>query len=284
MSIEIGNYNTLTVLRETPYAYIITDGEAEVFLHKNQTTRSLEDGEQIKVFLYYDNQKRVTATMNMPVLDQNTPAFVKVVAVHRKLGVFLDMGLRKDLLLSIDDLPPIRKEWPEVGDTLFVRLKVSANQLTAKRINRFDVNTFLKPETPLNEGDEVSAVKIYQAEEGAVFLTEAGHRIFVYGKHMRKVYRLGESASITITIVKDHDYNGTLIEQKELMIDQDSERILAYLKDHDGTMPFTDKSSPKDIKDTFMMSKSAFKRALGTLYKARLVDLEKDKTMLKEVE
>ncbi len=285
MELKLGDYNTLTVLRETPYSYILTNGEDEVFLHKKQTIGTLNVADDVDVFLYYDNQKRVTATMHKPILDQDTPNFAKVVGVHRKLGVFLDMGLRKDLLLSIDDLPPLLEEWPQEGDEIFVKIKVSANQLTAKRINRFEIQDYLTPEEPLKEGDEVEGIKTYQAEEGAVFITKEGHRMFVYGKHMRKKYRLGETATMTITIDKgDYHYNATMIEQKELMLEDDAMRILKYLEEHDGVMAFTDKSSPKAIKDTFHMSKSAFKRALGTLYKARKVDLEKDQTRLKEVD
>ncbi|MCF7925511.1 MAG: DNA-binding protein [Candidatus Izimaplasma sp.] len=285
MELKLGDYNTLSVLRETPFAYILTNGEDEVFLHKNQATDTLNPADDVKVFLYYDNQKRVTATMNMPILDQINPNFAKVVGVHRKLGIFLDIGLRKDLLLSIDDLPPLLEEWPKENDEIFVKIKVSANQLTAKRINRFDIQDYLIPTEPLNEGDEVEVIKIYQAEEGAVFITREGHRIFIYGKHMRQKYRLGETATMTITIVKDNfSYNATMIEQKELMLEDDASILLEYLYTHDGVMPFTDKSSPNAIKDTFHMSKSAFKRALGTLYKNQQVILEKDQTRLKEVE
>lgn len=284
MSIKVGEMNTLSVLRETPVSFLLTDGIEEIFLHKAQASRPLESAEVVDVFLYYDNQKRITATMNVPVLNQSKPAFVKVVGVHRKLGVFLDIGLKKDLLLSIDDLPPMRNEWPEVGDTLFVKMKASANQLSAKRVNRFDVSMYLKPENVLAENDVVQAYKIYQAEEGAVFLTTEGHRIFVYGKHMRKTYRLGELTEIKITIVKESDYNGTMIEQKELMLDKDAEVILDYLKRSQGSMPFTDKTNPNEIKDIFHMSKSAFKRALGTLYKQERVILKKDETVLKDVE
>lgn len=281
MDVKIGEYNELEVLRETDISYILTNGEDEVFLHKKEVTRDLDLHEMISVFLYYDNQRRITATMKQPLIDQRHPGFLNVVGVHPKLGVFLDIGLQKDLLLSIDDLPFIKKEWPAIGDVIFARMRSSKNQLTAKLISRYNISDYLTPEAPLSKGDMVEAINIYRAEEGNVFMTREGHNIFVYFKHLRKTYRLGETEMVTITIDKgQNEYNGTIIEQKEVMIDLDGQRILDYLQEQGGVMPYTDKSSPETIQLVFRMSKSAFKRALGSLYKAEKVILEKDQTRL----
>ncbi|QMS85634.1 S1 RNA-binding domain-containing protein [Candidatus Xianfuyuplasma coldseepsis] len=281
MELKIGEYNELEVIRETDISYILSNGEEDVFLHKKEVTEPLEEHQVITVFLYYDNQKRITATMKQPLIDQRRPAFVEVVGVHPKLGVFLDIGLQKDLLLSIDDLPFVKKEWPTNGDVIFARMRSSKNQLTAKPISRFAIHDYLQPEESLKVGDSVEAINVYRAEEGNVFITRQGHSIFVYFKHVRKTYRLGEQETITITIDKgQYQYNGTTIEQKELMMDADGQRILDYLEEHDGVMPYTDKTSPQTIQLVFRMSKSAFKRALGSLYKAEKVILEKDQTRL----
>ncbi len=281
MKITIGDYNILEVLRETDIAYLLTNGEDEVFLHKKQATRKLQDGEKIEVFLYYDNQKRATATMKKPSVDLHTAAFVEVVDVNFHLGVFLNVGLIKDLLLSRDDLPFVKKEWPKKGDLLFVKMKASKNQLTAKIIPRYEVVNMLKPQTELELDETYDAYCIYKTEEGVVFITKEGHYIYVYFKHMRKIYRLGEKAQVKITINKgDYRYNGTLIEQKELMMSKDAEYIMKYLNSVGGEMPFTDKTDSEKIQEVFRMSKNAFKRALGTLYKEKAIELHPDKTSL----
>ena len=285
MKLKMGDYNTLTVLRETEFAYMLGDEETEIFLHKKQVTRELEDGEEVHVFLYFDNQKRVTATMIQPLVDQTHPAFLDVVDVNHRLGIFLNMGLIKDLLLSRDDLPFIRKEWPQVGDRLFVRLRVSKNQLTAKFIPRFDISLTLKPTENLEVGQEVQAYNVYKTEEGNIFFTEEGHSIYVYFKHMRKEYRLGEKETIKISIDKgNYEYSGTINKQKEIIITDDAQIIKKYLEDNEGVMEYTDKSSADDINIVFHMSKSAFKRALGSLYKQGIVKLEPGKTSLVVVE
>ena len=281
MKLEIGDYNKLNVLRETDHAYMLGDEETEIFLHKKQASRPLENDEEVEVFLYYDNQKRITATMNKPIIDQEHPGFLNVVDYNFRLGIFLNMGLIKDLLMSRDDLPFMRKDWPRKGDRLFVRLRVSKNQLTAKFVPRFEINDFLMPDSVLEIDSEYVAYNVYKTEEGNVFFTEEGHQIYVYFKHMRKEYRLGEKAEIKITIDKgNNQYNGTLIKQKELMLEDDALIIKKYLDDHEGEMEYTDKSSSDDINTAFNMSKKAFKRGLGSLYKKGLVVLEKDKTSL----
>jgi len=275
MAINVGHMNKLVVLRISDIAYILTDGEEEIFLHKKQALRELEVGEELDVFLYYDNQRRVTATMEKPIVDTDKPAFVTVVDANYKLGVFVNIGLIKDLLLSRDDLPVKKREWPKAGDQLFVRMRASKNQLTAKLIARQDIPNYLQPKTTLIEGEHYTAYVVFFAEEGVVFTTDEGHIIFVYFKHMREKLRLGQEVNVSIILDKgSHQYNGTLIKQKELMLDEDAARIKEYLENHDGFMPFHDKSSPEEITEAFGMSKAAFKRAIGTLYKEKIIAIE----------
>jgi predicted RNA-binding protein (virulence factor B family) len=281
----MGRMNTLEVIKESELAYTLSDGIEEIFLHKKQASCQLNIGEKIDVFLYFDNLKRKTATMNVPTLDIDHAAFCEVVDVKSNLGAFLDMGIQKDLLLSRDDLPYIKQQWPAKGDKLFVRMRASRNQLTAKIIPRFETMQYLKPSTNLEIGDKVDAHVIYFAEEGLVLLSEEGHHIFVFFKHIRQDYRLGQKLEVTIVNVKpDQTYNGSLIEQKELMIDKDAELILEYLMKHKGSMEITDKSDPALIMETFHMSKSAFKRALGSLYKSKTVTITKTEVTLNTIE
>lgn len=281
MALAMGKMNELEIIREADISYILSDGTEEIFLHKKQTIGEVEVGDTIEVFLYFDNQRRITATMSKPTIDLKTPGFCKVVGVNARLGVFVDIGLIKDLLLSRDDLPHKKSEWPAEGDTLFVKMKSTRNQLTAKFISRYEIRKYLSPKTELIEGEFYNAFCVFIAEEGVVFTTTEGHYIFVYYKHMRKTYRLGELANIKIAIAKvDKKYNGMLVEQKEIMLSKDSIYIKGYLERAGGCMPFTDKSDPEEITQRFHMSKSAFKRALGTLYKEKVITLKADSTCL----
>lgn len=283
MALKLGQMNVLEVVRETDIAYVLTDGFEEVFLHKRQANGLLNDQDKIEVFLYYDNQRRITATMTKPTIDANTPAFCEVVDTNSRLGVFLHMGIQKDLLLSRDDLPFKKSEWPIEGDQIFTKIKVSKNQLSAKIINRYDLHNYIKPTVELLENQEVEAIVLFFAEEGIVLSTKEGHLIFVYHKHIRRQYRLGEQTTVKIINVKQNfQYNGTMIQQKELMMDSDGEIIVNYLKLHKGIMEITDKSSPDKILETFKMSKKSFKRAIGKLYKEKVITIHEDSIELNE--
>ena len=100
---------------------------------------------------------------------------------------------------------------------------------------------------------------------------------------IRKKYRLGEEIILTIiNINKKGEYNGSTITQKETMRLSDSEMLLNYLKEMGGIIPLGNMSSPEDIAKIFTLSKSAFKRAVGALYKERLIEIEDYRIILKE--
>lgn len=281
MALAMGSYNDLRVLRESDLAYILESEDGEVFLHKKQAIGDIKEGDTIRVFLYFDNQKRITATMHEPYVDTEKAAFVDVIDINEHLGAFLRVGLIKDLLLSRDDLSFKKSEWPQVGDKVFVKMKASKHQITAKIIPRYEIKNYLKPETELIKDECYDAYCVFIGEEGVVFSTLEGHYIYVYFKNVRKQYRLGEKAYVKIIQVKvGHQYNGTLIEQKELMLSIDALVIKEYLEKHNGTVALTDKSTPEEIRAIFTMSKAAFKRAIGTLYKEKVVNLESNATSL----
>lgn len=280
--LKIGSDNLFEVVRKTTDEYILKHPEATVPLPKDETPEPLTVGMRVEAFVYIDHQKGLRATMVQPAIDLFRADFVRVVERKDKLGVFVDIGLKKDMLVSKDDLPPLKRQWPKVGDHLLCYLKVGRNQMTARPVDRFRVAQYLKPEKPLDKGVTVKAYVFHVAEEGLVLFTPEGHEVFVYYKHTRSEHRLGETVETTIVLKKDDlHYNGTLIAQKETQISRDAETILDYLREK-GEMPYTDKSDPDAIFETFHMSKSAFKRALGNLYREGYVDLEKTRTVLKD--
>ncbi len=281
MEFKLGTYDLFDVIKIEDQHYILRNSQASLRLAKSAATKPLVIGEKVDVFIYMNQAKKVVATMKKPYIDEMTADWVNVVEVKHGLGVFVDVGLDKDMLVSKDDLPVLKRDWPDVGDQLFCYLRSGKNQIIAKPVSRFKMREYLPVETALSVDDKVTANVIYLADEGWVLFTKEGHEIFVYYKHSREKYRLGQMIEVTITIVKDQGhYNGTALAQKERMLDDDGQRIIDYLNAHQGVMPFTDKSDPNLIQETFNMSKAAFKRALGTLYKKQLVTLEKNQTIL----
>ncbi len=280
--LQIGHWNPFTVARREPDGYILEHPEATLRLPDKETSRTLEVGERLEAFVYIRHREGLAITLRRPYIDVERAAFVRVVEKKEGLGVFVDIGLDKDMLVSKDYLPPLKREWPAVGDRLLCRLKVSANQMVAVPVRRFALFDAVRAEEPLTVGETLTAYVVYHADEGLVLFTEAGHEIFVYRKHTRHARRLGEAVEVTITTKRDDlRYNGRLTKQKESMIDEDARRILDMLES-EGRIPYTDRSDPEMIFSAFHMSKAAFKRALGRLYKAGYVELKDEETILKK--
>ncbi len=279
---QIGQFNRLRVLRESDIAYVLTDGTQEVFLHKKEAMRPYTNHEEIDVFLYVDNIGRITASTKQPLATIDHPGWLQVVSIQHQYGAFLHYGMVKDGLLSKDDLPLQIEKWPHVNDWIFCQLKEKKNHLFVKQVARKMVRETLQPQTTLAVKTTVEAIVCYFLSDGLVLFTKEGHELFVHYNQTRKDYRLGETVEARILSVHDnHEYVASLIGQKETMFDVDSQRILEYLQHHNGQMRFTDRSSPEDIQAAFRMSKGAFKRALGTLYKAGLILLNEETTQLK---
>lgn len=282
MKLKPGEINNLEVDRITDIAYMLTNGEESVFLHFRESFKQLEVGESVDVFLYYDNKKRLTATRSMPFITVSKPGFVKVVDVNDRLGVFVDNNIEKDLLISIDNLPYDRKLWPRVGDKLYCELRVKKDRLLGKVISKPNLEASFSNKEPLKKGDQVMASPIRIGDNGTNFMTKEGHSIYVYVQHQRLQYKIGEEALVTITkVMDDGTYYGTMISNIPTMMGIDSETILNYLKENDGIMYYTSKTKPEVILSEFKMSKAAFKRAIGGLYKKRKIDILEDRIVLK---
>lgn len=281
---NLGKINQLEVKREADISYILTDGVEEIFLHKKEAERPYEIGEKIDVFLYDDNQGRITASTKPPSLTIDELALLEVASINFNYGAFLYYGMVKDLLFSIDDLPKTKKLWPNQGDRVYVSMKVKNQRLFAKMLSRYELSSALKNEEVLVIGEFYLANVMYFLDNGCIAYTDNGKEIFIHRNNTRTSPRLGEE--ITVKILSKNEsgnYSGSLIEQKEIMLDKDANLIYQYLLDHGGIMPFTDQSDVEQIYKVFHMSKGAFKRALGSLYKADKVELSKENTKIKKV-
>ena len=96
----IGKVISLNVARQSEFGYFLTDGTEDVLLHKNEVERELEEDESVEVFLYTDSRGRITGTTTIPKITVGTYDWATVRDVKPGLGVFLDIGIQKDMLLG----------------------------------------------------------------------------------------------------------------------------------------------------------------------------------------
>ena len=277
MALKIGNVDRYIVEKETDIAYTLHSLDeletTDIFLHFNQTKKRLRIGEQVNAFLYYDQKKRLCATTEEPLITTTKANFCEVLSVHGSMGLFLNMGIAKDILLSSDFLPKNTAMWPKPGDLIPVIVKVKTDQLIAKLVN----NNEIKETSKLTVCESVDATIYRISNEGISLCTKEFNQIFVHRSLIRNKYRLGEVINVKIININEQgNYNGTLIANKEIVRIDDSEMILRYLQMHGGSCPIGDKSTPEDILKYFPLSKSAFKRAIGNLYRQELITIKEN--------
>lgn len=279
--ITIGEYVTLTVARKSDLGYMLTDNKDEVLLHFKQALTEHKEGDSVKVFIYLDKSKRLTATEAIVPATITEAGFATVVDILPGAGVFVNINTPKDLLLSKDYLPYNEARWPKVNDKVFVRLKVKHDILMAKPLNRFDIKS-LKTDAKYAISEAVEGYVCHFSEKGMGIVTKGLKYVFVPYTQSRGEYHIGEEVVVTITKELDGEYYGTLNAHKEILMEGDKEIIINYLKNHHGVMKLTAKSTAEEVEALLGMSRKAFKRAYGGLYKDELITFDEEKTLLKD--
>ncbi|WP_144527824.1 S1 RNA-binding domain-containing protein [Peribacillus simplex] len=270
--IQAGMAVELEVERKADFGWFLTDGSEDVLLHHNEMSEGteLELGDEVTVFIYHDKQARLTATMKIPEIQIDQYGWAEVVNVKRKLGVFVDIGLSKDILVSLDDLPNIDRLWPEVGDRLYVSLKTDRHDRLFGKLATEDVIQEIAVTAPL-KGVRNTSIKgnVYRLlMVGSFFISQEGYRCFIHESERKEEPRLGELVEGRVIDSKeDGTLNVSLIPFKQDLMGEDADVIFTYLMNRGGAMPYGDKTPPDDIKFHFGLSKGAFKRALGKLMK-----------------
>lgn len=278
-----GEITQLRVARMQEYGYFLTNGFEDVMLHKREAKNNYEENDEVEVFLYHDHQGRLSATETMPTVTLDSFSILKVVEVKHSLGVFVDIGIQKDMLLSKDDLPYDWAMWPAIGDELYCGLKLDKKQRLFADLSKFEEIQELSIVAPAeSKNTEVEGLVFRFLEDGVSILTSEGYLAYLHKDEMKEQVRLGQRLTMRITFVREDGRVNVSTRPlvKEARV-EDSDRLLTYMKERDNQMPFTDKSDPEAIKKEFNISKAAFKRAMGKLLKEKQVEQKDGFTILK---
>lgn len=282
-SLEIGKIETLTVLRKIDTGYVLTNGKEEVLLHISESDEGIEEEQDINVFLYQDKKGQLVATMSLPNVQLDTYDWAEVVEVVKDLGVFVTIGINKEILVSKDDLPLLESVWPQAGDLLFVILdRDKKGRLLAKPATESVVENDWEL-APLTVKNAPTSGRVYRTnKEGTVIITEEGYRGFIHHSERKQEPRLGEWVKGRVIDVKeDGTINVSLRPLKQEGMIEDAGTILEYIESNGGVMLYSDKSDPEEIRNTFNLSKAAFKRALGKLMKEDIIEQRNGETFIK---
>ncbi|WLR46833.1 S1-like domain-containing RNA-binding protein [Halobacillus litoralis] len=279
----LGTIQQGKIKKKITEGFIVHIQNEEVVLPDENVTEEIELDESRDMFIYENKKGQASATMEIPEVTKDTYGWSEVVEVVPNMGVFVDIGLtNKDILVSSDHLPLLKSVWPTEGDHLFVSLELDKKgRLLAEPISEQEVMDDLEPAPKELLGQEVTA-RVYRATKaGSTVLTGEGYRGFIHPSERKEEPRLGETITARIIDVKDDGtINLSLRPLKQEGMKEDAEIIYEYLQENDGVMFLHDKSDPEDIRKTFKISKSAFKRALGQLMKERKIIQENGKTVI----
>ena len=272
--LEAGTVIKLDVVRDAQFGYFLSDGVDDVLLHHTEVPDDFDPDEEQTVFLYQDNEGRLTATLTIPAVRIGHYDWVEVVEVKRNLGVFVHIGLQKDILVSLDDLPEFFELWPIIGDRLYCSLKTDKNGRLFGKLGTEDVMKELAIPAERNAFNQNVSGSIYRLLlVGSFMITDKGYLGFIHESERNEEPRLGQYVEGRIVDVKeDGSVNVSLFPRSHEVIDQDAETVYTYLMNRGGSMPYWDKSGPEEIRSRFNLSKAAFKRALGKLMKEGKVE------------
>ncbi len=269
---KVGEYSELKIARKTDFGLYLTDGREEVLLPKRYVPANAAVGDRLKVFVYLDSEDRPVATTEEVPLTIGKTAALPVKQVT-KIGAFLDWGLPKDLFLPYAEM----NEHPNVGDTVLVRLYADkSGRLAASEKGMYDL---LSTRSPYRAGDDVKG-RIYEfGHDFGVFVAVDDRYSAMLPKHEKTpAMRIGQILSCRVANVKeDGKLDLTMRESGNAQREEDEEALLQLIEEYGGVLPFTEKATPEVIQRETGLSKAAFKRAIGGLYKKRLISLEDGK-------
>jgi predicted RNA-binding protein (virulence factor B family) len=271
--LEAGTVEKLRVDRAVPFGYFLTNEEVDVLLHHSEISGEINIDDEIEVFLFQDKQGRLSSTMKIPSIRQGVYVWSDVVEVKEEWGVFVNIGLSKDVLVSKDDLPLFTSVWPRQGDRLCVTLATDKHgRLFAKLATEPVIQDMAINATESMRNQDVKGTIYRTVKVGSYMLTEEGYRCFLHESERKEEPRLGSMIQARVIDVKeDGSLNITIAPRKQEKMGDDAEVVYTYLLNRNGSMPYSDKSLPGEIDRHFSMSKASFKRALGMLMREKKV-------------
>jgi uncharacterized protein len=268
--IEIGNYAELTVMRKVDFGVYLDGGPlGDILLPQKYIYENLEEGDQIEVFLYCDSEDRIIATKETPLLTLGEIKLLNIKDVSG-IGAFADWGVNKDLLI------PFSEQMQKMEANKSYLIKLLFDEKTGRLFGSNKLNKYLsKTNEYYAVGDAVKAIISNKTDLGFNVILDNKFLGIIYDSELFKPVKTGESH---LGYIKNIREDGKIDVTLELQgyrnrIDGDSEKLLKLLE-KTGFLDINDKSEPDLIYQKTEMSKKAFKKAVGNLYKQKIIIIE----------
>lgn len=272
MSIELGKFNRLEVVKQVDFGMYLDGGdEGEILLPARYVPEGCEVGDWLNVFLYLDNEERLIATTLTPLVQVGQFACLEVAWVNQ-YGAFLNWGLMKDLFVPFSE----QKMKMEVGRKYIVHAHL--DEESYRIVASAKVDRYLSKEQPeYQPGDEVD-IQIWQKTDlGFKAIIENRFSGLLYDSEIFRTLRMGDTLTAFIKQVREDGKIDLVLQKPGLgKVEDFSKTLFEHIRAHGGRIGLTDKSPAEEIYDLFGVSKKTFKKAVGDLYKKRLILLDED--------
>ncbi len=275
--IKVGEYNVLNVVREVDFGLYLDDGAEGILLPRRFVPAETKIGDTVKVFLYHDGEERLIATTQQPkgILGD----IVKLRAVNvTPQGAFLDNGLMKDLFV-----PKSKQQQGMIPNGEYL-VKIYLDEQTGRLAATEKIDSFLSnEELTVKELDVVDLVVYRRTDIGYVVIINNKHTGVLHHNEIYRNITSGDRFTGFIKKIYPEDKSGAERWRIDVAagkpgynrVEDETEKILRLLKEHDGYLPYHDKTAPDEIYSFFGMSKKTFKMTTGNLYKQRKISFEK---------
>ena len=266
MSIELGKFNQLEVVKQVDFGMYLDGGEeGEILLPTRYVPEDCKVGDWLNVFLYLDNEERLIATTLTPLVQVGEFACLEVSWVNQ-FGAFLNWGLMKDLFVPFSE----QKMKMQVGNKYVIHAYIddeSFRIVASAKVDRY----LSKEKAPYQPGEEVNILIWQKTDLGFKAIIENMYSGLLYDSEIFQTLHTGDTLKAYIKQVRE-DGKIDLILQKPGFekVDDFSKTLYHYIADHGGRIGLNDKSPAEEIYDVFGVSKKTFKKAVGDLYKKRL--------------
>lgn len=271
--IEIGKYNTLIILRDTKVGLFLGNGNQneDILLPNKYVPREFEIGDEICVFVYLDHEERPVATTLKPYILLNEFGLLRVNHVNQ-IGAFMDWGMEKDIFVPFrEQARPMEK-----GKRYLVYLYI--DEKTSRLVASSKINQFLSNDNlTVEKYEEVDLIVSHITEVGINVIINEQHKGLLYKDEVYEDIRTGHRLrGIIKNIRSDNKIDVSLQKLGYENMKINTEKILNELRASKGFLRLNDNSHPEDIKTVLKMSKKNFKKAIGSLFKQKQIEINED--------
>ena len=269
--LRLGDYNTLRIVKSVDFGLYLDGGEeGEILLPQRYVTKDMHIGDEIEVFIYLDQEERPVATTEHPIAKVGEFASLEVAWVNQ-YGAFLKWGLMKDLFCPFRE----QKKRMEQGQRHIVYIKVDKDSYRLMATAK--VEKYLEPAPAMKHGDPADILVWQKTDLGFKCIVNNRYQGQIYDNQIFQPLHSGDRLSGFIDHVRqDGKIDLTLQPSGRQHTLDFAEVLLRYLYENDGYCNLGDKSPAELIYDRFQVSKKAYKKAIGDLYRRRLITIADD--------